>query len=128
MTGHTDDKMVREVYGHYGDEDEIRKLKEARARINGKNNTRNDNKKTTVIESVFGYSKLMRLKDLQENDTVLRNLPITKECIQIILSTTTLTKALEYSKDKDLTQLKEKAIELYDTTTIGMVTNEKVEG
>lgn len=113
MTGHTDDKMVREVYGHYGDEDEIKKLREATARINGKNNTRNGYKKTTVIESVFGYSKLMRLKDLQENDTVLRNLPITKECIQITLSTTTLTKAIKYSKDKDLTQLKEKAMELY---------------
>ena len=114
MTGHTDDKMVRDVYGHYGVEDEIKKLKKATARVNGETETRTEGKKSTVIESVFGYSKLMQLKDLQENDTVLRNLPITKECIQIILSTSTLTKAIEYSKDKDLAQLKERAMELYD--------------
>ena len=70
MTGHTDDKMVREVYGHYGDEDEIRKLKEARARIKGKNNTRNDNKKTTVIESVFSFGIKYRSSSILTSNIV----------------------------------------------------------
>ena len=64
MTGHTDDKMVREVYGHYGVEDEIKKLKEATARINGKNNTRNDYKKNYSHRICFWVQQIDAIERL----------------------------------------------------------------
>ena len=115
MTGHTDDKMVKTVYGHYGNEDAIDSLKKAKARIERKPETGTHIRpKVSVIDSVFGYSKMMELKDLLANDTNLRGLPLTKECTQIMLSTSSLTNAINYSKGRELAQLKEKALELYD--------------
>ena len=86
------------------------------------------NKKTNVLDAVFGYDKLMELSDLNKNKVDILGLPLTKVCIQIIISTSNLNKAIGYSKDKDLTQLKEKALELYGIVGIltRMFTNPKI--
>ena len=85
-------------------------------------------KKSNVLDAVFGYEKLTLLNELYHHDTDILCLPLTKECIQIVTSPNNLNKAIEYCKDKDLTQLKEKALELYGivrTLTI-MFTNPNI--
>ena len=113
MTGHVDDKMIKKVYANLTKEDKSKKVRDYYNKQSEAKEVTVSPKKVNVLDSVFGYAKLMQLKDLQENGAELRNLPLTKECIQIVLSTSNLTKAIEFSKDKDLTQLKEKALELY---------------
>lgn len=114
MTGHVDDKMIKKVYANLTKEDKSKKVRDYYNKQSETKEVIVPPKKVNVLDSVFGYAKLMQLKDLQENGAELRNLPHTKECIQIVLSTSNLTMAIEFSKDKDLTQLKEKALELYD--------------
>ena len=113
MTGHVDDKMIKNVYANLTKEDKSNKVRDY---FNKKSENKEiviHNKKGSVLDVVFGYTKLMELRDLLANDLDIRSLPQTKECMHVLLSTSTLTKAIEYSKDKDLIQLKEKALELY---------------
>lgn len=114
MTGHVDDKMIKNVYANLTKEDKSNKVRDYFNKKSENKEVVTHNKNGNVLNVVFGYTKLMELRDLQANDTDIRRLPHTKECMQVLLSTSTLTKAIEYSKDKDLTQLKEKALELYD--------------
>ena len=116
MTGHKDDKMVKFVYGHYGDEDAIKTLKTAKARVEGEVvvDSPQQKKKGSVIDSVFGYGKMIQLSDLNKSGIDLSGLPLTNECVQIMLSTSSLSKAIEYCKGKEISQLKNKALELYD--------------
>lgn len=113
MTGHADDRMIKEVYANLTKEDKRDKVsKYYGGQVENKESS-TPHRTANVIDAVFGYDKLMQLQDLQKNGTDLRNLPLTKDCIQIVLSTANLNKAIDYSKGKDLTQLKEKALELY---------------
>ena len=113
MTGHADDKMIKEVYANLTKEDKRDKVSKYYGKQVENKESSTPNRKANVIDAVFGYDKLMQLQDLQKNGTDLRNFSLTKECIQIVLSTANLNKAIEYCKDKDLTQLKQKALELY---------------
>ncbi len=116
MTGHSDDTMIRTVYGHYGDEDKIGKLKKAKARVEGHDESviSNQKRKTNVVDLVFGYEKLMQLYDMCQHDLQVLGNPLTKECRDIILSTKGLSKIIEFCKDKDVSELKRKALELED--------------
>lgn len=113
MTGHVDDKMIKKVYANLTKEDKSNKVRDYFNRKSKTKKAVTPNRNNNVLDVVFGYNKLLQLQDLQKNGTELRNLPLTKECIQVVLSTANLNKAIEYCKDKDLTQLKEKALELY---------------
>ena len=118
MTGHADDRMIKEVYANLTKEDKrdkVSKYYKEQAKIK---ESAIIQIKRSVIDSVFGYEKLMQLFDLYKNGTDIIRLPLTKECVQVILSTSSFSKALEKSKDKDLTQLKEKTLELYEIVRV----------
>lgn len=122
MTGHVDDKMIKKVYANLTKEDKSNKVRDYFNKKNEPVNTSAPQKKGYVLDVIFGYSKLMELKDLQLNGTDIANLPLTKECVQILLSTARLTQAFEFSKGKSLTRFKEKAMELYDIVKILTIT------
>lgn len=69
-------------------------------------------RKGTVLDGVFGYKKMVQLVDLIQHEVNVIGSPLSNECRQIILSTSNLSKAIDYCKGKDLSELKKKAFEL----------------
>lgn len=118
MTGHVDDKMIKQVYANLTKEDKSKKVRDYFNNMSESKKTITPKKSGNVLDIVFCYAKLIELKALQENGIDLRNLPLTNECIQVILSTSNLSKAIEFSRDKELGQLKEKALELYNIVRV----------
>ena len=113
MTGHADDSMIKEVYANLTKEDKRDKVSKYYSLQDEAKGSNVQKKKRNVLDAVFGYDKLTQLSELNQNGTDLLRLPLTKECVQIILSMSNLNKAIDCCKDKDLTQLREKALELY---------------
>ena len=108
MTGHVDDKMIKNVYANLTKEDKSNKV---RNYYNKQSDTKVTVKKGNVLDDVFGYTKLMQLIELHKNGTELRTLPLTNECIQILLSTTGF-ETIKYDKEDNKSLEQEKVLAL----------------
>ena len=97
MTGHTDDEMIRKVYGHKTDQDEIKKLTDAQDRINGQKVTlRKHSSKSNLSNIIFALDKIRILEKLKKQGVDIFHLPETAQCRTIIKNITHIEKAQKY--------------------------------
>lgn len=97
MTGHTDDEMIRKVYGHKTDQDEIKTLTDAQDRINGQKVTlTKHSSKSNLSNIIFALDKIRILEKLKKQGVDIFHLPETAQCRTIIKNITHIEKAQKY--------------------------------
>lgn len=110
MVGHVDDTMIKEVYNKLSQLDRIKKLNEAKVRVEAKKEGKlvevsNDaRKKTTLINAFFAYDDIISLMDMKESGISIYDDVRLKKAISIIkksVTKTTIDKATRLFKDTD---------------------------